>query len=143
MPNINRSALLPYPSSQIYSLINDVSSYPHYMDGCTAAEVIAEGEGFMEARLYLSKAGLQYSFTTRNQLNPPYDVEMVLVDGPFSQFNGYWNVKPLGGSACKVSLALDFTLQSKVLGAAAKTLFNSMADNLVDALVKRAQYIYR
>lgn len=148
MTEINRSALLPYSASQIYDLINAVDDYPQYMDGCVATEILqlgqdADGIDFMQARLDLSKAGLQYSLTTRNRLLPPHQVQMSLVDGPFEKFSGLWTVQALGDSACKVSLALNFKLSNRVLSKAAKVLFNPMADNLVDALVKRAHYIHQ
>ena len=143
MAEIKRSALLPYPITDIYSLINDVAAYPEYMVGCVGAVVISADEKTMEARLDLSRAGVKYSFTTRNQLEPPTRVVMELVDGPFTEFTGLWCLQALGDSACKVSLELQFTLKSKVLGVAAKALFNSMADNLVDALVKRAHHLYK
>lgn len=142
MVEINRSALLPYSAQQVFGLINDVEAYPEYMDGCVGVEVLGRTEQWMEARLDLSKAGLQYSLVTRNRLLPPHSVAMELVDGPFDEFSGLWTVKPLGPDACKVSLALEFTLANRVLGKAAKVLFKPMADNLVDALVKRAQALY-
>ncbi|MFA7555337.1 MAG: type II toxin-antitoxin system RatA family toxin [Spongiibacteraceae bacterium] len=143
MAEISRSALLPYPAERVYELINDVAAYPQYMDGCVGAQVLQQGSDFMEARLDLAKAGLKYSLTTRNRLQAPSSVEMVLVNGPFESFNGLWTIQPLGETACKVSLVLRFTMASKVLGAAAKLLFNPMADNLVDALVQRAHHLYQ
>lgn len=147
MTEINRSALLPYTADSVYSLINDVETYPQYMDGCVAAEILAQGEDeqgeFMEARLDLSKAGLRHSLTTRNRLQRPATVEMTLVDGPFDDFSGIWTVQPLNDSACKVSLVLRFTIANKLLNIAVKTLFKPMADDLVDALVKRAHHLYQ
>lgn len=148
MAEISRSALLSYPVKQMFDLINDIAAYPQYMEGCVGTEIIDSGEGYMQARLDLAKAGFQHSFTTRNTLheaanNAPHRVEMELVDGPFSHFAGLWTLLPLGDGACKVSLELRFTLASKVLGAASKSLFNSMADNLVNALVKRAHHLYK
>ena len=147
MTEISRSALLPYPAAKIYELINDIAAYPQYMDGCVGAELLSEGqdehgEGYIEARLDLSKAGFHHSLTTRNQLQAPYSVEMTLVDGPFDNFSGRWSVQVLADSACKVSLVLNFTLSSRVLSAATKLLFNPMADDLMDALVKRAHHLY-
>ncbi len=146
MTDINRSALLPYAADSVFTLINDVSAYPQYMDGCVGTEILAEGEDqqgeFMEARLDLSKAGLRHSLTTYNRLQRPVSVEMTLVDGPFDDFSGIWTVQPLSDSACKVSLALRFTITNKVLSMAVKTLFNPMADNLVDAVVKRAHELH-
>ena len=143
MIEINRSALLPYTTEQIFYLINDIEAYSHYMDGCIGSQITVLESEYMEARLDLSKAGFHYSLTTRNTLSPPYTIAMELVDGPFEAFSGQWTLKPLDISACKVSLGLQFTIRNKVLGRAAALLFNPMADNLVDALVKRAHHLLR
>ena len=41
-----------------------------------------------------------------------------------------------------MSLSLRFDLDSALLGKAAKILFNSMADSLVNAMVVRAKKVY-
>ncbi len=142
MTSISRSALLPYPSPVVYELINDVAAYPEFMQGCIGAEVLQRTEQLMEARLDLSKAGLSQSFITRNHLFPVERVELELLDGPFANFSGQWQLLALSDTACKVTLDLQFTLESRVLGAAARVLFNPMADNLVDAIVRRAKQLY-
>ena len=71
MTDIQRSALLPFSAEQVYALINDVSAYPKYMNGCVGAEILEQTDEIMEARLDLAKGGLKYSFTTRNTLCPP------------------------------------------------------------------------
>lgn len=142
MPEISRSALLPYSDQQVFALINDVAAYPEFMDGCVGTEVLVQGETFMEARLDLARRGLRYSLTTRNALAPPTSVVMTLLEGPFKSFSGQWTITALSDSACKVTLSMAFSLDSKALAVAAKTLFNPMADNLVDAIVKRAKTLY-
>jgi len=142
MPTLERSALLPYPADQVYRLINDIEAYPQFMKGCIDAEVLVQNEDLIEARLDLQKAGLKQSFTTRNRLQPPSLIDMELVDGPFSNFSGRWEVQALNEVACKVTLFLNFTLSNRVVSAAAGALFNPVADNLVDALVKRANELY-
>ena len=113
------------------------------MDGCVGVELISQTETSMEARLDLAKAGISHSLTTRNSLVAPTSVKMSLVDGPFSSFSGEWQLQRLSDDACKVTLNLDFNIESRVLAMAAKALFNPMADNLVDAVVKRAQEVCR
>lgn len=142
MAEIVRSALLPYRAEQVYTLVNDIAAYPEFMEGCSGAQVLHQTESMMEARLDLSRAGLSYSLTTRNTLQPPTTVTMLLVDGPFSEFNGQWQVQPLSDMACKVSVELRFKLESRVLDKAVRVLFNPMADNLVDAVVKRAHHLF-
>ena len=143
MSSIDRSALLPFSAQQMYTLINDVEAYPDYMDGCVGAEVLYSDDKTMQARLDLAKAGLKYSFTTRNTLTAPEKIVLELVDGPFSHFSGQWTIQALNDNACKVSLSLQFTLTGKVLGLAAKALFSSLADTMVNAMVKRAHQQYQ
>ena len=148
MAEISRSALLSYPIKQVFDLINDIAAYPGYMDGCVSTEVIKRDKDFMEARLELAKGGFKHSFTTKNTLMEPdgnelHTVKMELVEGPFKQFSGLWTLLPLGDSACKVSLDLQFILNNKVLSAASKSLFMTIADNLVNAMVNRAHHLYQ
>lgn len=139
---IERSALLPYPAEQMFALIDDIATYPHFMDGCVGAEVLRREPSVVEARLDLAKAGLRYSLTTRNVLSPPSRIAMELVEGPFSEFQGCWEIRRLDAGACKVSLVLQFALSSRALHKAASLLFNPLADNLVGALVKRADQLH-
>ena len=77
--HISKSALLPYNANQLFELINDVESYPQFLDGCVGAEILRLEEGFMEARLDLKKKGISQSFVTRNQLIAPNSIIMELV----------------------------------------------------------------
>ncbi|CAA0081462.1 Persistence and stress-resistance toxin PasT [Zhongshania aliphaticivorans] len=142
MNEIRRSALLPYPAEVIYRLINDIEAYPQYMDGCVGAEVLARSDDAMDARLDLSRAGIRLSFVTRNTLTPDRSVKLTLLEGPFENLSGEWTLLPLGADACKVSLHLQFVLTNSLVGAATRQLFNAVANNLVDALVKRANEQY-
>lgn len=142
MNDIRRSALLPYSAESIYKLINDIEAYPLYMDGCVGAEILHHDDAVMEARLDLSRAGIRLSFTTRNILEPHRRVGMSLIDGPFESLEGEWLLLPLAETASKVTLQLRFALSGKLVGAATRQLWNSVANNLVDALVKRANDVY-
>lgn len=141
MAVINRSALVPFPAELMYQLVNDIESYPKFMEGCVGAQIFARGDDWLEARLDLAKGGLKYSFTTRNRLRPPREIDLTLVEGPFEFFSGRWEFHALAENACKVTLHLEFEMAGKLLGLAAKTLFNSVANQLVDQLVKRAQQL--
>jgi ribosome-associated toxin RatA of RatAB toxin-antitoxin module len=67
---------------------------------------------------------------------------MQLVEGMFSQFKACWKFEILTEQACKVSLQMEFEFDSGVMNFALEILFNSSSNNLVDAVVKRAQFIY-
>ena len=142
MTSIQRSALLPYPVARVYALVNDIEAYPEYMDGCVGAEVLRLEPGVMEARLCLARAGIRQCFSTRNLLRENEEIELRLLEGPFENFSGRWQFKQLGEVACKVSLQLDFSLNSSVLGAAAARLFDEVSNNMVDAIERRARQLY-
>jgi len=65
-----------------------------------------------------------------------------LVEGAFSEFKACWQFHALTGEACKISLEMEFEFDSGVMNIVLEKLFNSSANNLVDAVVKRAQSIY-
>jgi len=138
---IDRSALLMYPAQSMFALVNDIESYPHFMDGCVGAEVLARSEDCVEARLHLAKAGIRQSFTTRNRIEPGR-IRMELLEGPFESFEGLWGFEALRDDACKVTLHLAFRMRNGLAGRAARKLFDSMANTLVDALCRRAREVY-
>ncbi|MGA1740548.1 MAG: type II toxin-antitoxin system RatA family toxin [Pseudohongiellaceae bacterium] len=142
MTHIQQNALLPYSAQAMFDLINDIASYPQFMDGCLAAEVLHRSETEVLARLDLGKAGLKYSFTTRNTLDAPESMTMKLVDGPFKQFDARWKFTALTEDACKASLDMQFEFSSGLLDLALKNLFDSSCKNLVNAVCKRADKLY-
>lgn len=143
MATVKRSALVPYSAHKMYCLVNDVGSYPQFMDGCSAVKIIEHTDKLMRATLCLRKAGMEVNLTTCNQLVADTSIEMRLQDGPFKTFNGLWQFKPLSDSACKLTLDLEFEFKSRTLASVATSMFSGVSNNLVDALCKRADEIYK
>jgi ribosome-associated toxin RatA of RatAB toxin-antitoxin module len=139
---VQRTALVMHSDQAMFDLVNDVASYPQFMQGCQTAEVFEHTEQQMVARLDLKKGGVKTSFMTRNRLQAPSEIEMSLEDGPFKSLKGVWRFKALTPQACKVSLDLEFEFNSTAVGLAASKLFSSMANELVDSLCRRADQIY-
>ena len=139
---IDRSALLPFAAQQLFDLVNDVEAYPSFMDGCVGATVLRREADLMEARLDLARGGIRHSFSTRNRMLAPEKISLELLDGPFTRFAGHWDFIALGEQACKMSLNLQFEMNSSLLGAAASKLFEKVTGNLVDAMERRARQVY-
>lgn len=140
---VERSALVNYSAQQMFDLVNDIESYPAFMEGCVDASILQRGEDWLEARLTLSKAGVNQSFVTRNLLQPPHTMTMNLVDGPFKYLRGVWRFTPLTDAACKVSFELEFELQNRLLGMALGKMLETAGSKQVDALCARAVYVYK
>ncbi len=142
MTQVDRSALVLHTAEQMFDLVNDVESYPQFLPWCSGTTLIESTETTMQASLKVAKAGLKYSFTTRNQLQRPGMIRIELVEGPFSSLSGLWTFKPLSDEACKVSLSLQFDFSGKLTSLAMGKVFNQMAATMVDAFVSRADQVY-
>jgi len=142
MVNISQSALLPYPAGHLFALVNDISAYPQFMQGCLSAEVLETSPAEIVARLELGKAGLRHAFTTRNLLQPPERMEMTLVEGPFRSFMAKWQFVPLSDAACKVCFDMQFELRAGLIDAALGSLFEATGRDLVNAVCRRAEHLY-
>ncbi len=138
MTTIDRSALLPHSAQHLYDLVADIERYPEFLDGCVGAEILERDTVTVTARLRLSRAGLSHSFVTRNTMHEPDSIALELVDGPFEKFTGQWLFTALSPEACKVALQLSFRLRSGLVHAAAGKLFDRVAVDMVDAVVRRA-----
>ncbi|MFY0676526.1 MAG: type II toxin-antitoxin system RatA family toxin [Neptuniibacter sp.] len=142
MTQVERSALVLHTAEEMFDLINDVERYPEFLPWCAKTEVVSRTDEELVATLFLSKGGLNYSFTTRNQLNRPTRMTLELVEGPFSSLAGVWDFKVLSDEASKVSLNLQFDFSGKIAAFAMSKVFNQVATTLVDAFVTRADQVY-
>jgi ribosome-associated toxin RatA of RatAB toxin-antitoxin module len=142
MPQIERTALVPYSCQQMFDLVNDISSYPEFIPGCSKARILrAEGQQ-IDAELTISKAGFEQKFATRNHLVEPSRIDMELLSGPFKSLNGGWRFEPMDDNACKVVLQLDFEFSSRMLRFAFGKIFDEVNRRMVDAFAQRAKTVY-
>ncbi|WP_197091777.1 type II toxin-antitoxin system RatA family toxin [Serratia oryzae] len=142
MPQISRSALVPFSAEQMYQLVNDVHSYPDFLPGCIGSRVLAASPNEMTAAVDVAKAGISKTFTTRNTLHDNQRINMQLVDGPFRKLMGGWQFTALSPEACKVELHLDFEFTNKLIELAFGKVFKELAGNMVQAFTQRAKEIY-
>jgi ribosome-associated toxin RatA of RatAB toxin-antitoxin module len=141
MTVVQRTAVVPFTPAQMYRLVNDVKAYPQFLPWCARADVLAEGPGFMRARLAIRKGPLDYAFTTENRLEEDRSIEMSLVEGPFSKLHGVWRFEPQPGG-CLVRLELEFEFAGRALSAILSKAFKPVADSLVAAFQARAHAVY-
>ena len=145
MKNIHKSVLIWFSPEEMFRLVTDVAAYPQFLPWCDHARVLETTEQGMTAEVGIKMAGLKQSFTTRNTHVPGREVQMALIDGPFSNLSGGWTFSPVGdGSqrACKVGLNLHYGFSSAALSAVVGPVFDKIASSLVDAFIKRAEQVY-
>jgi ribosome-associated toxin RatA of RatAB toxin-antitoxin module len=141
MPVINRSALMPYSALDLYSIVNDVKSYPKFLPWCRETRVLYEDKNSMEASVHINKGPLKQWFTTKNILIEGCQIDMLLVDGPFQRLTGSWYFTGLEASASRIELHLDFEFNSVVASRLVTPVFSQIANTMVGSFCKRAEEI--
>ncbi len=155
MKRFQRSALLPYPASRLFELVNDIERYPEFLPWCSKAEIVSRQGSEVLAALTVRKAGIEHAFTTRNVARYPEQIDIHLVDGPFERLTGRWRFTDLGGRTdggggegsvlvgCKVELDLQFEFSTHLLTGMLRSFVSSAANGLVDAFCVRAGQLYQ
>ncbi len=142
MSEIRRSAILPYPASFMYALVNDVEAYPDFLPWCGGAKIITRSADSMDASIRIERAGLNQWFTTRNRLTENESIEMELLDGPFERLHGRWDFASLAGSGCRIELVLRFEMKRGLASAIITPVFTKIANTLVDSFCQRAKELH-
>ncbi len=151
MKHVKRSVLIWYSPREMYDLVTAVHDYPSFLPWCERADVLEASAEGMTARLTLAKGGVRHAFTTRNLHRPGAEVQVQLVDGPFSLLEGTWLFAPVGRAgqaldadarACRVALDLRYAFSNAALEAIVSPVFDRIADSLVDSFVQRAEQVH-
>lgn len=136
---VKRSAIVPFTAAAMFDLVADVASYPKFLKGCVGAELREQAQDTVLASLRLERGPLKAEFTTRNRLNRPSEITMVLADGPFEHLEGAWRFQALGEEGCRITLSLHFQFASRLKDLLMGPAFEALCNELVEAFVRRAR----
>ncbi len=142
MTNVEKSALVPYSASEMYSLVDDVKRYPEFLPWCGGAKVQQRDDETIVATLHIDYHGIKQSFTTENTRAENVEIRMRLVDGPLSRLDGWWRFQPLSATACKVTLTLDYGFANAILENAVGPVFGVIANTMMERFIARADALY-
>jgi ribosome-associated toxin RatA of RatAB toxin-antitoxin module len=145
MKTVHKSVLIWYSAEEMFGLVTDVARYPDFLPWCDHATILAEEPNGVKAEIGLAFSGIHQTFVTHNVHVPGRQVDIRLVEGPFSHLQGQWKFIPLGHEgqrACKVELQMQYSFKNAALAALVGPVFDKVAGSLVDAFVKRAEHAY-
>jgi ribosome-associated toxin RatA of RatAB toxin-antitoxin module len=135
---IRRSVLVPYSPEAMFDLIEQAEWYPSFLPWCTAAEILERSDDWVAARLEFTYLNLRFAMSTRNPKRRPEWLRVRLVEGPFSKFQGDWQLVPLGDQGCKVTFNLAYQFSEGLVDRVAKVALDRIFGSVVEAFVKRA-----
>jgi ribosome-associated toxin RatA of RatAB toxin-antitoxin module len=136
--DVRRLLLVAHPAERMFDLIEGAEHYPAFLPWCAGATILERSEAVVAARLVVAVRGVRFTIATRNRKRRPGWMGLALDDGPFSVFDGEWQLTGLGSDGCKVEFALRYDFDNAALRAIAGPVFERVTSTLVDAFVSRA-----
>ncbi len=141
MAKFERTLVVPYSPKHMYSLVDDVASYPEFVPWCESARIDSRSNELVEATLGFKQVGFRGDFTTRNELTPTSRIDMELLDGPFDQLKGWWDFED-HNRGCEVTLFLKYRFDNPLAGFMFATVVETIAGELITAFADRADEVY-
>ena len=142
MTTIERSALVRFSAKDMFSLVADIESYPHFLPWCQSSRILSTEDSIVEAELEIARGGFHKQFSTQNVNLEPNEIKLTLLNGPFKSLNGAWQFIPLNDHASKISLKLEFELSGGIAAIAFGRIFQQICETMVDAFHQRAKDLY-
>jgi len=142
MRKVQRSALVPYSAAQMFTLVDDVESYPEFLPWCKSSMVHSRDGDTLEATIEMQRGNISRKFRTRNTNEPPTRIDIALVDGPFRHLQGRWVFEQLDEAGSKVELNLSFEFASSMIDALLGRFFENTCNTLIEAFNRRADKLY-
>lgn len=142
MAKVEKSVLAGYSASQMFELVDSVERYPEFLPWCGGTELMQRDENLTVATIRIDYMQVKQSFTTENAKQAPHAMTLSLKEGPFRSLEGSWRFIELNQKACKIEFHLSYEFSSKLLESVVGPVFSKIADNFVDAFIRRAEKIY-
>ena len=142
MKRVARSAIVEHTAAAVYSIVEDIESYPQFLPWCRTAKVLEREPARTVATLTVGVRGIRQSFTTENANRPGAGIDLRLLEGPFKKFAAAWRFIPLGEGAARIEFSMEYEFSSRMLGKALEPLFHNIADTMVTAFSRRADQLY-
>lgn len=139
---LNKHAIVPFSTHQMFELVNNIEDYPRFLPWCHSSQIIKRSKKEVVASIQISWKGISKTFTTRNLLYPYDRMKIELVDGPLKHLDGLWAFQRFDDRACKVSLDLEFEFAGSFVDTFFQPVFQHIANTLVDSFCKRAVDVY-
>ena len=143
MTLFEKSILVHHSAVQMYSLVDDIESYPEFLPWCSDSKVFNRSLEHVDASLTIDFHGVRQEFITRNNISfRPHRMEIDLIRGPFKRLHAKWQFKELGEKDCRVDFLVEYSFANIILSNLMGPVFKVITSSLVDAFVKRAKVLY-
>lgn len=141
MTVIQKTQIVPYTQSQMFSLVDAIEDYPLFVPWCSNTEILLRDKDEVRAKVEFTKGGVCHAFSTINRLQQDKMIEMRLLEGPFRHLEGLWRFDE-AGSGCLVTFDIEFVLSNRFLDMAVGPVLKGITSQFVSAFAERAKTVY-
>ncbi len=85
MTRISKKANVKYSANQMYTLVNDIESYPNFLPWCTNTVIKNYSDNELVASVSISIGKIKKIFVTKNTMQQDLSISMELIEGPFKK----------------------------------------------------------
>jgi len=111
MPTIDVTEVIAAPVDRVWDLINDVESYPRFMEHVRSLKVLEQGPDYRISAWEIDCKGFIMRWTEREELFADrYRTEYRNIDGDLEVFEGSWQLEALDAETSKASLTVRFEI---------------------------------
>jgi ribosome-associated toxin RatA of RatAB toxin-antitoxin module len=111
MPLVEVEHLIGAPGSQVWDLVNDVESYPRWMDHVRAVAVQERGEDYRVTAWEIDCKGFIMRWVEREEIDRErYRINYRQVTGDLAEWRGHWQIESLTAKRSKVTLSVLFDI---------------------------------
>lgn len=105
---ISEQKIIAQPIEVVFDWINDIDAYQHEVPWCVSSGILSQTSsehlrGFLEMQV----GPFRRRIITDNTLSAPHKITMTLVEGPFSFFEGQWQLEEIDTTHTQVCLFID------------------------------------
>ncbi len=144
MPSFKDTRILPYRSSEIYSLVMDIEKYPEFLPWCKHAKIIdIISEKHLQADLLINFKSLfeKYRSDVKHGIdgNGIYFVDVTAIEGPFKYLKNRWIFRDLDNQkSCQIEFEIEFQFNSFFLEKMFGAIFEKAVNKMMQAFEERA-----
>lgn len=141
VPRHRETRFLPYSSEQMFDLVADVGRYEEFLPWVVATRVKSRTATELVADMIVGFRMMRETFTSRVELDRPYQIGVDYLDGPLKYLHNDWRFEPASGGT-QVHFCVDFEFKQKLFERLAGAFFHEAFRRMVAAFEKRAAEIY-
>jgi ribosome-associated toxin RatA of RatAB toxin-antitoxin module len=133
---------VPYSAEQMFDLVVEIESYPKFLPWCSASQVFKQTDHELDGSLTIAYKSFSQAFRTHNHHTRPHEMQMRLIDGPFTHFCGHWKFTPLKPNGSLISFELHYTFKNMLLKMAVGAVFENIAKSIIHSFIEEANRRY-